>query len=206
MKFSVGTVLAFAAAVLAKPVLLNSNYQIEEGEPFTLQWSNAQGPVTITLMTGDPSDLKEVTTITTGATGNSFTFTLEDLPSGNYAIRISDSSGEPNYSELFPYVGTGTLTTTSGSTSATRSSTRTSASSTTSSSASSTSSSSSESSSTTSSASSSASTSTTTTTSSTSSTRSPSPTNTPPNSNNGQRFASPLALVLVTVAALVFFH
>jgi hypothetical protein len=64
MKFSVGTVLAFAAAVLAKPILLNSNYQVEEGKPFTLQWSNAQGPVTITLMTGDPSDLKEVTTIT----------------------------------------------------------------------------------------------------------------------------------------------
>jgi hypothetical protein len=64
MKFSVGTVLAFAAAVLAKPILTNSNYNVEEGKPFTLTWSDAQGPVTITLMTGDPSNLKEVRTIT----------------------------------------------------------------------------------------------------------------------------------------------
>jgi len=64
MKFSVGTVLAFAAAALAKPVLLNSNYQITEGEPFTLKWNNAQGPVTITLMTGDPNHLNKVTDLT----------------------------------------------------------------------------------------------------------------------------------------------
>ncbi len=65
MKFSVGAVLAFAAAALAKPVLLNSNYQITEGEPFTLKWNNAEGPVTITLMTGnDPNNLKKVTDLT----------------------------------------------------------------------------------------------------------------------------------------------
>ena len=61
MKFSVAAVLAFAAAALAKPVLLNSNYQIEEDTPFTLKWGNAQGPVTVTLMTGnDPNNLKKV--------------------------------------------------------------------------------------------------------------------------------------------------
>lgn len=64
MKFSVSAVLAFAAAVLAQPVLLNSNYQITEGEPFTLKWDKAQGPVTITLMTGDSKNLKEVTVLT----------------------------------------------------------------------------------------------------------------------------------------------
>jgi uncharacterized membrane protein YraQ (UPF0718 family) len=61
MKFSVSAVLAFAAAVLAQPVLLNSNYQITEGEPFTLKWGNAQGPVTVTLMTGPSTNLQEVT-------------------------------------------------------------------------------------------------------------------------------------------------
>jgi hypothetical protein len=62
MKLSVGAVLAFAACVLAKPVLLNSHYEIQEDVPFTLKWNNAQGPVTITLMTGeDPDNLKKVT-------------------------------------------------------------------------------------------------------------------------------------------------
>lgn len=60
MKFTVASVLAFAAAVLAKPVLLNSNYEIFEGEPFTLKWSNAEGPVTITLMTGPSTALVKV--------------------------------------------------------------------------------------------------------------------------------------------------
>lgn len=64
MKLSFGAVLAFAAAVLAKPVLLNSNYDVEEGVPFTLKWNNAQGPVTITLMTGsDPNNLDTVADI-----------------------------------------------------------------------------------------------------------------------------------------------
>ncbi len=65
MKFSFAAVLAFAAAVLAKPVLLNSAYQIEEGTPFTLKWSGADGAVTITLMTGtDPNNLKKVSDLT----------------------------------------------------------------------------------------------------------------------------------------------
>ncbi len=61
MKLSFAAVVAFAAAVIAKPILLNSNYQIEEDTPFTLKWSGASGPVTITLMTGnDPNNLKVV--------------------------------------------------------------------------------------------------------------------------------------------------
>jgi len=63
MKASVSALLAFAAAVLGKPVLLNSGYAIEEGVPFTFKWSGAEGPVTLTLMTGDPSNLKPVYTI-----------------------------------------------------------------------------------------------------------------------------------------------
>ncbi|KAK3906966.1 hypothetical protein C8A05DRAFT_29170 [Staphylotrichum tortipilum] len=206
MKFSVGAVLAFAAAALAKPVLLNSNYLITEGEPFTLKWNNAEGPVTVTLMTGsDPNNLKKVTDLTTGQTGTEYTFTLNDLPSGKYAIRITDGSAEPNYSPQFNYVGTGVLPSSSStSLSATPSSTSASVSST---SASSTSSTSSASSSTTSSVSSTSSTlSTSTTSTSSTSTRQPAATTAPVNTNNGQRFASPLALIAVTVAALVFFN
>ncbi len=61
MKFSFAAIVAFAAAALAKPILLNSNYQIAEDTPFTLKWSGASGPVTITLMTGtDSNNLKVV--------------------------------------------------------------------------------------------------------------------------------------------------
>jgi len=78
-----------------------------------------------------------------GQTGTEYTFTLNDLPSGKYAIRISDSSSEPNYSGLFDYVGTGVLPSSSStSLSATRSSTSASVSSTSASSSSSSSSSS----------------------------------------------------------------
>ncbi|KAK4043692.1 Ser-Thr-rich glycosyl-phosphatidyl-inositol-anchored membrane family-domain-containing protein [Parachaetomium inaequale] len=205
MKFSVSAVLAFAAAVLAQPVLLNSNYQITEGEPFTLKWGNAQGPVTVTLMTGDSKNLKEVTDLTTGVTDSEYTFTLTDLPSGTYAIKITDDSGTPNYSPQFQYQGSATLTSsTSRSASVSRTSTRASTSN-----ASSSSSSESESTSTTSSeASSSTSSFTTTTSQAPSTTRgaTTTPTSTIPDLNNGQRFASPLGFVLVTVAALIFFN
>ena len=63
MKFSVGTLVAFAAAALAKPILTNSNYDVVEDVAFTIKWSNAQGPVTITLKTGASTALKTVTTI-----------------------------------------------------------------------------------------------------------------------------------------------
>lgn len=63
MKFF-ATALVFAAAVLAKPELLNTSFDIEEGQPFTFKWGKAQGAVTITLVTGPSKNLKPVTTIT----------------------------------------------------------------------------------------------------------------------------------------------
>ena len=64
MKFTLASVVVFAAAALAKPSLTNSNYDITEGDPFTFTWSDAEGPVTITLMTGPSDNLKPVKTIT----------------------------------------------------------------------------------------------------------------------------------------------
>jgi hypothetical protein len=64
MKFSVTALVAFAATVLAQPRFTNSNFAVEENKPFTLTWSGAVGPVTITLMTGPASNLQEVTVIT----------------------------------------------------------------------------------------------------------------------------------------------
>ncbi|KAK4145437.1 Ser-Thr-rich glycosyl-phosphatidyl-inositol-anchored membrane family-domain-containing protein [Dichotomopilus funicola] len=216
MKFF-ATALVFAAAVLAKPKLLNSAFDIEEGQPFTFKWDNAQGPVTITLVTGQSKDLKPVTTITTGETGTSYTWTPSDLPSGTYAIQIDDASGEPNYSVPFTYQGTGetptstdassTVERTSTATSTSASSTTSEESSTTSSSVTSTETETKSSSTTSSEASTSTTLSTSTTTQTPSTTReAPTGTNSPPDLNNGQRFASPLGFVLVTVAALIFFN
>jgi hypothetical protein len=112
MKLSFGAVLAFAAAVLAQPKFTNSNFDVEEGEPFTLTWQDAEGPVTITLVTGPARNLEAVTTITTSGSDGEFTWTPEDLPSGTYAFEIVDSTNVKNWSLRFDYTGTGSVTTT----------------------------------------------------------------------------------------------
>jgi len=204
MKLSFGAVLAFAAAVLAKPKFTNSNFELEEGEPFTLTWDNAEGPVTITVVQGKPGNLKPVSVITTTGSDGEFTWTPEGLPSGTYAFEIVDDTQEKNWSIQFPYTGTGTVTTTETPTSTAESSTSTEESSTTSSSSETTET---ESSTTTSEEASSTTFTTSTTEEAETSTRATStPTGSPPDLNNGQRFASPLGFVLVTVAALVFFN
>ncbi|KAL2199904.1 Ser-Thr-rich glycosyl-phosphatidyl-inositol-anchored membrane family-domain-containing protein [Corynascus similis CBS 632.67] len=205
MKFSVGAVLAFAAAALALPKFTNSDFTITEGEPFTLKWTDAEGPVTITLKTGPEENLQTVTVLTSGETGNEFTWTPSDLPSGTYAFEITDSTEEPNYSVRFPYTGTASSSTslsstiTSTETSSETSSTSASSTSTETETETSTTTSSSESSTSTTS-------STSTSTEGPTSTRGSEPTNDPENLNSGQRFASPLGFVLVTVAALIFFN
>lgn len=203
MKFSFGAVLALAAAVLAQPKFTNSNFEIEEGEPFTITWNNAEGPVTITLVHGPEKNLQPVTVLTTSGSDGSFTWTPSDLPSDTYAFEIIDDTGVKNWSQRFEYTGTGSVTSTEAPTSTAESSTSTEASSTTTSS-----SSSSETESTTTSEEASSTTFTTSTTeeAETSTRATTSPTGSPPDLNNGQRFASPLGFVLVTVAALVFFH
>jgi len=202
MKFSIGAILALAAAVLAQPKFTNSDFTVTEGEPFTLTWSNAQGPVTIKLKTGPSTDLKTVSVLTTGETGTEFTWTPAELPSGTYAFEIDDSSATPNYSKRFEYVGTGTVSS-STALSSTASSSSTSASVTSTSTSSSTET---ESTSSTSSESSTSTTLSTTTTQAATSTRANRPTNTVADLNGSERFASPLGFVLLTVAALIFFN
>lgn len=200
MRLSAFFVAALAAIAEAKVAFTNSAYVVEAGQPFELKWSGATGPVTITLKTGPNTALKDVMVIDQSDSGTSFTWTPPaTLPSGIYAFQIVDSTNDPNYSPQFNFQGTasasvstGSSTVTSGSTTSTSVSTTTSTSSTT------TTSSNSSSSSSTSSRSSS----TSTRASSTSST----PTATPANTNDGLRAKSPLALVLVTVVALLYFN
>ncbi|KAM7195103.1 Ser-Thr-rich glycosyl-phosphatidyl-inositol-anchored membrane family domain containing protein [Naviculisporaceae sp. PSN 640] len=203
MKYTISSVIAFAAAALAKPILTNTEYPVEEGQPFTITWANAEGPVTLTLKNGPSKNLQDVTVIASDLTGTEFTWTPEDLPSDTYAIEIRDSTDEPNYSIPFVYEGTGTapsVTSSAEASSTAESSTITSVASSTE-----------ESSSTITSAASSAESSSlskilsATSTTSTSTTRT-APVTTPTNQNEGQRFSSPLALLMVTVAAVFFFN
>ncbi|KAL6867791.1 hypothetical protein J3F83DRAFT_738038 [Trichoderma novae-zelandiae] len=107
MKYSVAAVSAFVAVALAKPEFLNSVFEVQEGKPFTLEYSGCSSGCTITLQTGASSNLKDVKVLATSATGSSTTVTLEDLPSGTYNFKITDKSGESNFSSQFPFQGTG---------------------------------------------------------------------------------------------------
>lgn len=197
MKFTVAIVAGLAAVGLAKPAITNTVFDLREGVPFTLNWIDAVGPVKVDLVSGpDSGSLQPVRVLATGETDGSLTFTPSGLPSGNYAFRVTDTDGEPNFSLLFPYVGTGSASSTTGSVSSTRTSTRSTTSAASSAPVSSDVSSSSVTSATR----------TSTRSTSTRTTATTTPTSNPTNNNEGQRFSSSLALVFMTVAALVFFN
>ncbi|KAM0286933.1 hypothetical protein ACHAQH_000617 [Verticillium albo-atrum] len=107
---SVTVLAALVAYVQAKASFTNTEDDfaaIAAGEEFTLTWADAEGPVTILLKSGPSDDLSTVSTITTGETGDSFTWSVPtDLVSGEYAFEINDGT-EPNYSVQFPLEGDG---------------------------------------------------------------------------------------------------
>ncbi|KAI0433678.1 Ser-Thr-rich glycosyl-phosphatidyl-inositol-anchored membrane family-domain-containing protein [Xylaria sp. FL1042] len=227
MKAVISSVVLAALLGLAnaKVQLTNSNFDnIEAGSTFEITWDDAEGPVTLTLKNGSEDDLKDVETITTGATGDSFVWSVDsDLTSGDYAIEISDGT-DVNYSEMFPISGTDSPSSTASSTesatstTATPSSTSTDATSTESTSTESSSTESSSTESTTTSESSTAtssaeSTSTTASSSAVTRTTSSHPTSTEsssaqtsvPNSNDAQSMAAPLVpgILAILGAALI---
>jgi len=104
MKYS-AAVLSFAAVVAAQPAFTNLAFDVQEGEPFTLEFIGCDDGCTINLKDGPSDDLQTVEQLTDSATGGSFTFTPEDLPTGTYAFEIVDAQGEENYSEQFEYEG-----------------------------------------------------------------------------------------------------
>ena len=64
MKFAVASVFAaLAATAAAVPAFTNSNFDVVAGSTFTLTWTNATGPVTIYLATGESTDLQKVQAI-----------------------------------------------------------------------------------------------------------------------------------------------
>ncbi|KAJ4394219.1 hypothetical protein N0V93_003436 [Gnomoniopsis smithogilvyi] len=212
--------LAFSAAIsqaLALVALTNTNWAVTEDTPFEITWTDANGPVTLLLKDGPSSNLATVATIASGLTGTSFSWTPTGIPSGTYAVEITDSE-DTNYGSQFTYAGTGSATTTSAATSATTaSSTATDSTSTTDSSSTTDSTSTTSSASTlttstvastsngTSTASSTGSTSTKSS-SKTATSSSSTSTSTPLDTNASQKMGSPLALVLLTFAAVLLCH
>ncbi|KAK1981292.1 Ser-Thr-rich glycosyl-phosphatidyl-inositol-anchored membrane family-domain-containing protein [Colletotrichum cereale] len=210
------SVLVAGFAALAQAVqLTNSNFNVEAGKPFTITWSDAQGPVTLTLKNGPSTNLVTVQSIATGQSGTSFTWTPSStLPSDQYAIEISDTSGgPPNYSAQFSLATDVTASASVSATATTAASGTTTAAPSTMTSAASSSSASAESSSAASSAANSSSTlSTSTHASSThASTRTSAtsgsttaPTTVP--GSDSVRLGSPIALIGLTVAAMLYFQ
>ncbi|KAB5563606.1 extracellular matrix protein [Coniochaeta sp. 2T2.1] len=197
MKLSVVFAVALAALVEAKANFTNdaaSFATIEANKPFELTWAGGEAPYTIVLQNGDPLDLKDVQTLATGLTTESTTITLPGtLASGIYTFQIIDGTKEPNWSVRwnFQSLGSTSTPTTSGSTTktgSTDSTTTTDSTRTTSNTSSNTSSTSS------------------TRSSSTRTTATTTPTATPADTNDALRARSPLALVLVTVVALLYFN
>ncbi|XDG06884.1 hypothetical protein ABKA04_006499 [Annulohypoxylon sp. FPYF3050] len=190
----------------------NTNFDgITAGKPFDITWTDAAGAVTLTLKNGDSDNLQTVGEITSGQTGESYTWTPStSLASGTYALEINDGT-EVNYSKQFEITG-GSSSSSASSTSSKTSTVSSTASSTTvssttssSSSASASSTSSSASASTTSGSSTSASTtlasSTTSAASQTSSAASTSA-SVVPNTNAAQTVAPFVAPMLLAVGAI----
>ncbi|KAG5964417.1 hypothetical protein E4U57_005303 [Claviceps arundinis] len=212
MKYAVVFASLAALAAAAKPSFLNTDFDLKEGSSFTLKFNNCQGGCTIILQNGPATNTKDVKTLTSAATGDSFTFKASDVASGTYNFKIISNTDatEFNYSKQFVYSGTGTVGASSSqspSASSAAASSTAAASSATSSTMKSVSSSSrgSSTSSTTGSATGSASSTASATTSMESSTAtrsSATAATTIPNA--GGRSASPLALVAGAVAALAY--
>ncbi|ROW11240.1 hypothetical protein VMCG_01403 [Cytospora schulzeri] len=229
MKFNSGLLAIVAALPSTLAVeFTNSDFAVTAGKSFTLTWSDADGPVTITLKDGASTDLKDVEVLATGLTGTSYTWTPDSsLTSATYAFEIDDDSGTPNYSPQFQYQGSAsasasttlasstsgssTASSTASSTGSTTGSTTASGSSTSTGSSSSVTSSTGTTSDSSTSATESASTKDTSSTSSSKSssaaaTDSPSTTSTPVNTNDSKKLGSPLALVLGGLISLMVFN
>ncbi|KAI3401544.1 hypothetical protein diail_10145 [Diaporthe ilicicola] len=108
MKFTAGFLAVVTAAAPAWAIeLTNSAYAVQAGQPFTLTWSDSEGPVTVTLKNGASTDLKTVEVLASGLTTTSYTWNPPaSLASGLYAFEVADSSSKsPNYSPQFDFQG-----------------------------------------------------------------------------------------------------
>ncbi|UPK95748.1 hypothetical protein LCI18_006683 [Fusarium solani-melongenae] len=92
------------STVAARLTFTNSNWVVEQGTPFTLHYEGCDDGCTISLMTGASDNLRVAKVITTSATGDSFTFTLNHLDAGTYAFKITNGE-DISYSSQFELDG-----------------------------------------------------------------------------------------------------
>ncbi|CAG8959948.1 hypothetical protein HYFRA_00012665 [Hymenoscyphus fraxineus] len=107
MQFSSALVAAAALAVANAVSFTNPAFNdVTAGQPFTFTWKDNQGPVTIRLKNGPSTDLKDVSVITSAQTGGSYVWNVPaTLSQDTYAFDIVDSTGVPNYSSQFELIG-----------------------------------------------------------------------------------------------------
>ncbi|EHK98821.1 hypothetical protein M7I_5329 [Glarea lozoyensis 74030] len=107
MQFSTALIAAVAFGFANAVSFTNSAFNgITAGQPIELTWTDASGPVTITLKNGASTDLQTVSVVASGQTGSSFTWSVPStLTQDTYALEITDSSATPNYSPQFELIG-----------------------------------------------------------------------------------------------------
>ena len=99
---------AFIAAALALEINQFPAGGVKAGQSYTITYSPASDiPTTFVLRKGLSTDLDTVGTLTTSATGGSFTWTVsDDLTNGaDYALEIRQEGQKPNYSAQFGLTG-----------------------------------------------------------------------------------------------------
>lgn len=99
---------AFIAAALAVEINEYPTGGVEAGKTYTVTYSPADNtPTTFILRKGLSTNLDTVGTLTSTATGGTFSWTVaKDLPNGaDYALEIRQSGEAPNYSGQFGLTG-----------------------------------------------------------------------------------------------------
>merc|ERR1711981_551692 len=96
MQFSYALIAAAACAVANAVIITNgpaSFVGIQAGRALNITWADAEGPVTLTLKTGEANALTTVSTIASGLSGTSHAWAIPStLPESFYALQIAYSS------------------------------------------------------------------------------------------------------------------
>ncbi|KAK2073103.1 hypothetical protein P8C59_007410 [Phyllachora maydis] len=98
-------VTGLAVIVDAKASFTNLVFTLQAGVPFNLTWSGGSAPYQIALDNGPANNLKDFQSLTTTSSMHYVYTPPPSLPSNSYTFKITDASGEPNYSQQWDYQG-----------------------------------------------------------------------------------------------------